>query len=205
MGFKKYVISYIEEDINIIKKGGFKLSQPNYIRKNAYAPVSIVIRIEELTNYVFRITNNEKYFPKVMRYTLSAELRKCCIDMTKHVYAIISINPRYQKQYTKRIKYQEKLYDDLITFKALVAIAISNANVKNLKYLVELSNNVFDGYSRLTKNDRRKYSNLPTKKEYLKRKQKREEERRKTLEEYNNMPVDEDGFKILIRNTTSYQ
>lgn len=131
------------------------MGKPNYMRTNAYSPISIVVRIEKLTNYIFEITNSEKQFPKVMRYTLSAELRKICLSMNKHVYRAMAIKPNSKKNIKLRQKYQQKLYNDIIDFKAMSAVAFSTANVKNIEHFSELFNDVADSFNRWVKNDKR--------------------------------------------------
>lgn len=142
------------------------MSMPKYMRRNT-SPAAIVTHTENLIKYLFTITNNEKQFPKVMRYTISTDIRNTCLKLEKAIYNAMAINPRYRKQYKKRVKYQQKAFKAIVDLKALLVIAVDIASIKNLEYLSTLLNNVIIAHNHWVKNDKKKYSDLPSYKEYM--------------------------------------
>lgn len=142
------------------------MSMPKYRRKTT-STASIVVSSENLIKYLFRITNNEKQFSKALRYTLNTDIRNTCLKLEKAIYYALSINPRYYEQYKERVKYQKKAYKRLVELKCLIVLAASIANISNMEYLSELYFTASNDFNRWVKNDRKKYSKLPSHELYL--------------------------------------
>lgn len=177
------------------------MSKPKYLRRDI-APSSIIVYIEELIKYIFAITNNEKQFPKALRYTLIVEIRKCCLKMYTATYKALNIKPRYYEQYKKRVKCQKKVYKRIVELKGLLIIALGVANVQNVEYLSALLDKVVEYYNKWVKNDRRTYHDLPTYNEYVASRERRLERRKRIQAEWNALPRDNDGFVILSKITS---
>lgn len=169
------------------------MSKPAYMR-NTRSPMSVIIYAENLTKYIFAITNNEKQFSKAMRYTLSSDLRNTSLKLTKALYKAVNTRPKHKADLKIRKKYQQKAYHALVDLKALVNIANSVANIKNLEYLARLFVDVAEAFDRFVKNDKRIFSHLPTKKEYLAKNKKLTEHRIMMKTQKASMTRDENGF-----------
>lgn len=59
---------------------------PKYMVKKPPSGISVVILAEALTSHLFKITANEKQFPKAYRYTLVSQIRNTCLDLNRHIY-----------------------------------------------------------------------------------------------------------------------
>lgn len=177
------------------------MSKPKYLRREV-APSSIIIYIEELIKYIFAITNNEKQFPKALRYTLIVEIRKCCLKMYTCAYKAINLKPRYYEQYKKRAKYQRKVFKRIVELKGLLIIALGVANVQNVEYLSELLDKVVEYYNKWVKNDKRMYKNLPLYEDYILARERRLAKKKRIQDEWNALPRDEDGFVVLYKVTS---
>ena len=129
---------------------------------------SVTVSSEKLLQYIFRITSNEKQFPKSIRYTIVSDIRNTCIKIHKNIYRAISIRPRYKGEYYRKQKYQQKAYNAILDLKLMIGVSIHIARIKNLSYLGELFSNLIADYNRWIKNDKRRYKDLPTKSEFLK-------------------------------------
>lgn len=175
---------------------------PNYLRKNNRSVGSIIVSAQDLTEYIFTITNNEKQFGKIMRYTLSSELRTCCIKILENAHIAFSIRPRHKKEYNERIKYQQKVYRYLVKLNSLIILSLSVASIKNKEQLSLLFNAALNDYTRWVKTDKRIYKNLPSEKKYKKMIEKQKRKNIKALKlkaAYKSMDKDENGFIILKR------
>ena len=153
------------------------MSKPNYLRK-ADTPNSIVVKVEGLVTHLYKITNNEKQFPKAFRYTLVNDIRNTCLSMHKNVSKAIAIHPRFRKEYKRRKKYQNKAYMDLIDLKSLLIIALDVASMSNPEFVATQMEIVVDAYTKWIKNDKRNFSKLPSKKEYFEQRRLIREHRR---------------------------
>ena len=175
---------------------------PNYMRKNNRSVSSIIISAQDLTEYIFTITNNEKQFGKIMRYTLSSELRNCCIKIMENAHIAFSIRPKHKKDYKEYVKYQQKVYKNLVKLNSLIILSLSVASVKNKEQLAILFNAALDDYMRWVKTSKRVYKNLPSEKTYMKRVEKQKRKNAQTMRlraAYKTMEKDENGFIILKR------
>ena len=180
------------------------MGMPNYLRKNNRAASAIVAWAKDLAEYIFAITNNEKQFGKIMRYTLSSELRTCCIKMIENIDIAYSIMPRHKKDYRRRIKYQQKAYEEIIKLNSLIILSYSVASVRNKEQLAKLFTIVLDDYNRWIKTDKRAFKNLPNKKQYRKILEKQKQKAMRTAQlkaAYKVMDKNENGFIILKRKT----
>ena len=73
------------------------MSIPKYLRESTNkAPSSVVVAGETFTNYIFKITANEKQFPKSLRYSLIKKLQTRCVTMMEHIYDGCNKKPRRQ-------------------------------------------------------------------------------------------------------------
>lgn len=131
------------------------MSIPKYMSNKKPSGISVVISVEKLTQYIFKITSNEKQFPKAYRYTLSSALRNNCIDLCCHVY-----NGAYKRivttaDYERVLKFQNAALQHLLNIKALMVISLGIVHINNPGYLAELYDEATDSFKRWSRNTRR--------------------------------------------------
>lgn len=134
-----------------------------YLNQRTDSVMAVVMKMEELMDYIFRITANEKQFPRAYRYTLSNDLRDACLKSYKAIYKASFINPRTEKDYEKIFDYQEQATEYLLDIKALIVSSTKITKLRNPEYLAKLYEDVLHGYRHWRKNIRRNYSRLQKK------------------------------------------
>ena len=112
------------------------MSKPNYIRHDK-SPISVIIHAESLANYIYQITNNERQFGKVFRYSLSADMRNVATNIVKSISKAVEIRPRYKGEYKRRMKFRLEAYESIVEMKALIRLAKNVANIKNFEIELE--------------------------------------------------------------------
>lgn len=128
------------------------MGTPKYMKGQNKTPSSIVVSAEIFTNYIFKITANEKQFPKSLRYTLIKKFQNRCVSLCEHVYDGCNKKPLTKKDFKRAQKCQDEVYDDLAKLKALISIATSNARLSNYDYLATLFIDLTDAYRKWVRN-----------------------------------------------------
>jgi len=151
------------------------MSIPKYMSNKKPSGISVVISCEKLTEYIFKITSNEKQFPKAYRYTLSSALRNNCIDLCCHVY-----NGAYKRivtpaDYERVLKFQNAALQHLLNVKALMVISLGIVRINNPGHLAALYDEATDSFKRWTRNTRRAAKKATRKEEIREMKRKEEE------------------------------
>lgn len=183
------------------------MPMPQYARKTD-APISITVKIEHFVEYLFQITNNEKQFPKAYRYTLVSDIRNTALSLYKNVNKALAIRPRYRKEYNRRAKFQNKAYNDFIDLKSLIFIALDVLHLRNPEYIAHEFSVIAEGFEKWIKNDKRVYSRLPSKKEYIAYRQQqqaiRKAKRVETYKQWRELDTyrDDTGFVLLKQRST---
>jgi hypothetical protein len=176
------------------------MSQPKYMKKED-SGVSILPKVDTLVEHIFRITGSDKQFPKVYRYNLVTIYRNTALQLQCDVHKAVAIKPKYKKMNKKKMKLEDRIYDEIMDMITISATANRVAKLRNPEYIATLLDDILDAYLRWIKNDRRKYRNLPSKKKYQKEMRKNTEKHRREHEEWASLNPfrDEDGFVVLKR------
>lgn len=174
------------------------MSKPNYIRHDK-SPISVIIHAESLANYIYQITNNERQFGKVFRYSLSADMRNVATNIVKSISKAVEIRPRYKGEYKRRMKFRLEAYESIVEMKALIRLAKNVANIRNFEHLVRLLDEVITSYKTWASSDARKFKYLPSKKEFYKRLEEQNHYRKMLKAQEESMKRDEEGFISLRR------
>lgn len=167
---------------------------PKYMVKKPPSGISVVILAEALTSHLFKITANEKQFPKAYRYTLVSQIRNTCLDLNRHIYNGCVKKAMTTKEFKRIKKYQKKAYADLIDLKALLVIANNIAQMNNISYVADLYQDTVEAFNRWVRNIKRSSRKIKWKESMT------DEER---LEfrlgiQAKRMKRDADGFAVLI-------
>lgn len=173
------------------------MSAPKYLTQRADSTMSIVVKAESLTSYIFRITTSEKQFPKAYRYTLISQLRNECLDLMKAVYNGCSKRGVSSKDFAIIRKFQEMAYTNLINIKSLLVISQDLAHMHNPKYIAELYDDTVDSFNHWVKNTKRSEKKALWK-ESLSEDERFEFKMKMLSKKARKMKRDEDGFVVLI-------
>ena len=173
------------------------MSAPKYMTwKRDNSPISIVVAAEQLTAYMFQITNNEKQFPKAYRYTLVQDIRNTLLRLNKHIYNGCGRKPSTMKDIRRMYKFQNKVNEDLLDLKALMMIAIEAAHIKNPEEYAKLYDNTVTAYNKWVRNNRREEQRV---KERGTNKDTRTQ--RIAKQQAKTIARDPDGFAVLVQRT----
>lgn len=176
------------------------MSMPKYLRESTNkAPSSVVVAGETFTNYIFKITANEKQFPKSLRYSLIKKLQTRCVTMMEHIYDGCNKKPVTKKDFKRTVKCQNQVYDDLAKLKALISVANSNANLTNYEHLADLYVNLLDAYRKWVRNVGRARGRAKRNGMYTKKDRKKTFNRNRLTKLAREMDHDSDGFAVLRR------
>lgn len=162
-------------------------------RRSHKSTIAVVQSALDLTVYLFQVTNNDKNFPKVLRYTLVSDIRNSCLELNKRIAKAIDIKPKHKEEWKYKLKHMRKVKDAFIDIKTLLAVSSSVAKLRKPEFLAELLTKVADDMNTWFNYEKRRNSKLPTKEEYEIQHQK-ELEWRKVWYSY---PRDEEGFMRL--------
>lgn len=178
------------------------MGKAKYMSQRTDSAMSVVVYMERLQTHLFRITTNEKQFPKSYRYTLSAKIRDTCLEAYMDIYMASYIKPKDEEDFDRIRKYQNDAFDKLVALKALITASTSLANLTNVSYLAELYDDTTEAFNHWTKNLNRNYRKF--KKHQAMTAEELEEERLKKRELYlswqaKKLDRDSDGFVILKR------
>lgn len=114
---------------------------------------------EDLCNYVFRITNNEKQFGKTYRNNLVSDLRNSCLALLQLSYRISIMRPNFIEDYRKRLKLERKFSEIFMDLRCLIYFSTTVANINNIEYLGVLLDKVNAALAAVIKRDKRKIKN----------------------------------------------
>lgn len=178
------------------------MAKAKYMSQRTDSAMSVVVYMERLLTHLFRITTNEKQFPKSYRYTLSAKVRNVALDVYMNIYMASYIKAKDIEDYDRIRDHQNAAYDGLVALKALITASTTLAHLQNVEYLAELYDDTTDAFNHWTKNLNRNY------RKFLKHQamtpEELEEERKHKRELYlswqaKKLARDKDGFVVLKR------
>lgn len=173
---------------------------PKYMRESANkSPSSIVVSGETFTGYIFKITANEKQFPKSLRYSLIKKFQTRCITMMEHIYDGCNKKPVTKKDFKRTKNCQDKVYDDLAKIKALISVANNTAHLNNYEHLAELYINLTEAYHKWIRNVRRAEARAKQNGMWSKKDRKKAYNRNRLAKLAKEMDHDSDGFAVLKR------
>lgn len=162
-------------------------------RRSHKSTIAVISSAQDLTSYLFQITNNDKNFPKVLRYTLVTDIRNTCLTLNKSLAKATQIKAKHKKEWKQKLKHTMSARDAFIDLKTLLAISAKVANIKKPEHLAKLLTAVADDMSTWINHEKRINANLPSKKEYDKKHAEEIAWRKAWLSH----PRDENGFMHL--------
>ncbi|MCM1295139.1 MAG: four helix bundle protein [Muribaculaceae bacterium] len=173
-----------------------KSNPSNGREKRPDSSISIVVTTEELNAYLFKITTNEKQFPKSMRYTLSSDIRTTSLSICKKVYRGCSKKPQFYKDFKKIREIQDDIFDLLTDLKCLLHVSVDVANPNNPLQMASLYDAVVDSFNKWVKHTKRAMKLAKEREEYTP-----EMKREMRIKFYDRqaklMDHDSDGFVVL--------
>lgn len=174
------------------------MSAPQYMKDEPKrVPSAIVVSSEIFTSYVFKITSNEKQFPKSLRYSLIQQFQNACVNLCKHVYDGCNKKPITKQDFKRVKKAQNHVYDDLADIKAIIAIANSNAHLSNYRELSEKYVVLLDNYQKWLRNTARAKSKSKHMGTYKKKNRMDRFKANHLAKLAREMEHDDDGFAVL--------
>lgn len=114
--------------------------------KQTEGKLLVVTKARELAAYTIKICSNEKNFPKLYRWCITAKIVDCAIDVSSNVNAANSIyvNDDNKKDYQLRRQYQTKALAETYALLSMIDIAYSVFSIesKRIEYWTRLVNEV---------------------------------------------------------------
>ena len=171
------------------------MSIPKYMRMDRTESAKAVLDdVEKLVTYMFQITNNQKSFPKAFRYTLTAQIRNCCLKLWRNVYRGCAHRTGRSVDYEEILVCQRKAHRNFMDLKSLMVIASNVANIRNYENMAMLYDSMATSFNIWARSTKRSFRKAQA------REQKALEDekfRRKILEQARNLKRDEEGFAHL--------
>lgn len=144
--------------------GRNRIKELTTTRKTSEA--KLIFSSENLVAHIFKITNNEKQFPKAYRYTLVTEIRNACLNYIRYIIRAGSINPKMRKDAKRRTKYYNKARNYLEDVGSLILMANKTLRLQNPEQFAVLFADASDYLAKTYKYSKSQIKRLPTKKEY---------------------------------------
>lgn len=113
-------------------------------RRSHKSTIAVISSAQDLTSYLFQITNSDKNFPKVLRYTLVTDIRNTCLTLNKSLAKATQIKAKHKKEWKQKLKHIISARDAFIDLKTLLAISAKVANIKKPEHLAKLLTAVAD-------------------------------------------------------------